>query len=261
MEISADGLRVIVTAGGQGIGKAIAQIFWENGARVHTCDINAARLAVCREEMPGLTTSVTDVSSVDEVDGMIETAVSKLGGVDVLINNAGIAGPTGPVEEIDIDGWQKTLDVNINSQFYTTRRIIPLMKAQKSGSIINISSTAGLNGYALRSPYTASKWAIIGLTKTWAMELGMDNVRVNVICPGSINGERIDQVISAEAESRGLSEAQVREAYYRQVSMHTFIEAREIAEMAYFLCSPLAAKISGQVLCVDGHTETMRTVY
>jgi len=163
------------------------------------------------------------------------------------------------VEELEPGGWQQTLDVNLNSQFYFARRVIPLMKAQRSGAIVNISSTAGLYGYPWRSPYVASKWAIIGLTKSWAMELGEYGIRVNAICPGSLNNPRMDHVIAIEAVARGISENEVRQGYEKQVSLQTFIDPDEIANMVLFICSPLGQKISGQALSIDGHTETLRT--
>lgn len=258
MNIDVSNLRVIVTAGGQGIGRAIAAAFLAGGAKVHICDIDADRLAACKAKWPQLGTSVADVSCVEQVDAFIDAAVAHMGGVDVLINNAGISGPGGLVETIDPEGWRQTMEVNINGQFFCSRRVVPYLKAQRSGSIINISTTAGLYGYPNRSPYCASKWAVIGFTKTLAMELGEFGVRANVICPGSINTARMDHVISLDAAATGRSEDEIRAGYYRQVSMRTFIEPEEIANMALFLCSPLAANISGQIISVDGHTETMR---
>jgi NAD(P)-dependent dehydrogenase (short-subunit alcohol dehydrogenase family) len=259
MELSWAGLRVIVTAGGQGIGYAIATAFLENGARVHICDVDAARLAACRAAWPELGTTVADVSEPVQVDRLFEEAVGRFRGLDILVNNAGISGPVLPVEEISPEAWRQTMAVNIDGQFYCARRAVPLIKQAGGGSIVNISSTAGLFGYPLRSPYAASKWAVIGFTKTLAMELGKFNIRVNAICPGSINGPRMDRVIQAEAATRSVAPELVREHYTKQVSMNTFIEAEEIANLVLFICSPAGAKISGQALCVDGHTETLRT--
>ena len=260
MELSVAGLRVMITAGGQGIGYAIAVAFLEGGAQVHICDVDENRLAACRDKWPELGTTVADVSDPVQVDRWFEAVGNgRLHGLDVLVNNAGISGPALPVEAISPEAWRQTMAVNIDGQFYCTRRAVPLLKQAGGGSIINISSTAGLFGYPLRSPYAASKWAVIGLTKTLAMELGEFNIRVNAICPGSINGPRMDQVIAMEAATRGVDSTWVRQNYTRQVSLNTFIEAEEIANMALFICSPAGAKISGQALCVDGHTETLRT--
>ncbi|MGB0386664.1 MAG: SDR family oxidoreductase [Ardenticatenaceae bacterium] len=253
------GLRVMITAAAVGIGRAIAEAFLESGAQVHICDIDEARLAACQAALPGIGTTVADVSDPDQVDELFENAIKQLGGLDVLVNNAGISGPTGLVEELTPEGWDRTMAVNINGQFYCTRRAVPLLKAAKGGSIINLSSTAGLFGYPLRSPYAASKWAVIGFTKTLAMELGEFGIRVNAICPGSVDSPRMDRVIAVEAQVRNVPPEVVRNGYLKQVSMRTFIDYRDIANMVLFLCSDAGNKISGQALSVDGHTETLAT--
>ncbi|MEM7031212.1 MAG: SDR family oxidoreductase [Chloroflexota bacterium] len=258
MNIDVSDLRVIITAGAQGIGRAIAEAFLTNGAQVHICDIDPNRLRTCQEALPDIGIHVADVSDPDQVDAFIAHAIQEMGGVDVLVNNAGISGPAGAVETLEAQAWVKTMDVNINGQFYCTRRVIPHMKAQRAGSIVNISSTAGLSGYPLRSPYAASKWAVIGFAKTLAMELGQYGIRANAICPGSMNNPRMDHVIAIESEASGRSEADIRKQYTNQVSMQTFIDPEEIANMVLFICSPLGIHISGQALCVDGHTETLR---
>ncbi|MEM7131844.1 MAG: SDR family oxidoreductase [Chloroflexota bacterium] len=259
MKLNVGNLRVLITASAQGIGWAIAQLFLEHGAQVCICDINPERLAERKQLFPSIGISTADVSDPVQVERTFQEVVAHMGGVDVLVNNAGISGPTGPIEEVEPEALQQTLKVNIGSHFYFTRLVVPLMKAQGSGSIVNISSTAGLYGYPLRSPYAASKWAVIGLTKTLAMELGSFGIRVNAICPGSINNFRMDGVIEREAQARGMPTEEIRRNYTNQVSMQTFIEPEEIANMVLFICSPAGYKISGQALCVDGHTETMRT--
>jgi NAD(P)-dependent dehydrogenase (short-subunit alcohol dehydrogenase family) len=252
MEITGQGLRVVVTAAAAGIGRAIAETFLENGARVHICDIAADRLAECRTTLPEIGTTQADVSNPAHVDRLFDEAIAHLGGLDVLVNNAGISGPTAPVEEITPQAWDQTLAVNINGQFYCARRAVPWLKAAGGGSLVNIASTAGFLGYPLRSPYAASKWAVIGFTKTLAMELGEFNIRVNAICPGSIDGPRMDAVISAEAKVLGLPAETVRHGYLKQASMQTFIATQDIANMVLFLCSKAGHKISGQVMAVDG---------
>ncbi len=259
MNADAQPQRVIITAGAQGLGRAMMEAFLAQGAHVHICDINPQTLADCKKAHPSITAHLADVSDPEQVAGFMKAAIAELGGIDVLINNAGIAGPTAPVEEMPIEGWQQTLNVNISGQFYCCQHVIPLMKAQRSGSIINISTTAALSGYPNRAPYCASKWAIIGLTKTLAMELGEHNIRANCICPGSINNPRMTQVIRNDARATNRSEEEVRQNYYKQVSMQTFIDPEEIANMAVFLSSPLAPHVSGQVISVDGHTETLRS--
>ena len=246
--------RVLVTAGGAGIGLAIARGFAERGARVHVCDIDAPRIENLSESGAYGTTRA-DVSDPDDVSRLFEEALAYLGGLDVLVNNAGTSGPTGPVESLGFQDWRHTLAVNLDSQFLCARLAVPLLKDAGGGSIVNISSSAGLHGYPLRAPYAAAKWGVIGFTKTLAMELGPAGIRVNAICPGSVDGDRIDRVIEAEAGSRGVSPDDVRAGYLRQVSLRTFVSAEEVAALALFLCSAAGSKISGQALAVDGHTE------
>ncbi len=249
--------RVVVTAGAAGIGRAIAHAFRAAGARVHVCDTDEVRLADLAEEDPDIGRSVADVADPAQVARLFDDALAGLGGIDVLVNNAGIAGPTGPIEDCDPEDWRQTLAVNLDGAFHCLRRAIPVLKRARGGAVVNISSTAGLFGYPLRAPYAAAKWGLIGLTKTLAMELGPWGIRVNAICPGSVEGPRMDRVIAAEAAVRGTSAEGVREDYLRQNSLHRFISAGEIAQMALFLCSEAGANISGQALSVDGNTETL----
>jgi len=253
------GMRVMVTAAAGGIGRAIAEAFASAGARVHVCDVDLTGLDDLIRANPSIGTSVADVSDPEQVAGFFEEALESLGGLDVLVNNAGIAGPTAPVEEVTPEDWTRTMAVNIDGQFYCTRLAVPHLKAAGGGAIVNIASTAGVLGYPLRAPYAASKWAVVGLTKTLAMELGEAGVRVNAICPGPVLGERMAKVAAAEAEAKGVSEEEVRAGYVKQVSMQRFIEPKEIAEMVLFLSGPSGRSISGQALGVDGHTETLRT--
>jgi len=251
------GQRVLVTAGGAGIGLAIARAFRDAGAQTYVCDTDPAALADLAESDPDIGAAAADVSDPAQVERLFDDALVHLGGLDVLVNNAGIAGPTGPLEDCPPEAWRRTLAVNLDGQYLCARRAIPVMKAAKRGAIVNLSSTAGLFGFPLRAPYAASKWAVIGLTKTLAMELGPWGIRVNAICPGSVEGPRIDRVIAADAAARGVDAEAVREAYLRQTSMRTFVGTADIAQMVLFLCSEAGAKISGQALSVDGHTETL----
>ena len=246
--------RVLVTAGGAGIGLVIAQAFRKAGDRVHVCDIDRSCLRTLSESSE-IGTTTADVSDPDQVAALFVEVQDELGGLDVLVNNAGTAGPTGPIESLSFDDWRRTVAVNLDSQFLCSRAAVPMLKTAQGGSIVNISSTAGLHGYPMRSPYAAAKWGVIGLTKTLAMELGPYHIRVNAICPGSVDGERLDRVVAAEARVRDVTEALVREDFLRQTSMRTFIDADDVAELALFLCSEAGAKISGQALAVDGHTE------
>jgi NAD(P)-dependent dehydrogenase (short-subunit alcohol dehydrogenase family) len=200
---------------------------------------------------------VADVGLAADVDSVFSDLGKRHGRLDVLVNNAGIAGPTAPVEDVTVADWERTIAVDLNAHFYATRLAVPLLKASGGGSIVNISSSAAFFGYPLRSPYTASKWALIGLTKTWAMELGPHKIRVNAICPGSVKGQRIDTVIERDAQVRGVDAESVRRVYLEQTSLEIFVDAEDIANMALFLCSDLGATISGQALGVDGHTESL----
>lgn len=258
MQLQLGDLRVVVTAAGAGIGRATAELLAEAGARVYVCDVDADALSAVTEHH-GIGGCVADVGDTASVDEFMAAALAELGGVDVLVNNAGIAGPGGRVDAVEPDEVTHTLDVNVTSMFRTSRHAVPLMVEQGSGLIVNIASTAGYLGFPYRAPYAASKWAVIGLTKTMAMELGEHGVRANVICPGSVAGPRMDHVIELEAEASGRSAEDIRAGFERQVSMRTFMQPTEIAETIAFLASPLGAKISGQVISVDGHTETLRT--
>ncbi|MEM7140237.1 MAG: SDR family oxidoreductase [Actinomycetota bacterium] len=258
MDLDLRGLRVVVTAGGSGIGRAIAALFATEGARVWTCDVDAGALAEVTA-IDGVDGMVADVGDTGSVDAFMSGALDALGGVDLLVNNAGIAGPGGAVETLDPDDVTRTLDVDVTSMFRTARHVVPTMKAQRSGSIVNISSTAGQHGFPNRAAYAAAKWAVIGFTKTLAMEVGSHGVRVNALCPGSINGPRMEHVIDLETAASGRPRDEVRDGMFDQVSMRTFIDAEEIAHTIAFLASPLGRHISGQALAVDGNTETLRS--
>jgi NAD(P)-dependent dehydrogenase (short-subunit alcohol dehydrogenase family) len=249
--------RVIVTAGAAGIGKTIAESFLYNGAKVVVCDLSKRAVEEFNDDQLGATAIVTDVSDFNQVDKFFKMANENLGGLDVLVNNAGIAGPTALVEDITPEDFEKTISVNLHSQFYCLKCAIPLLKKAGEGSIINIASSAALFGYPLRSPYSASKWAMIGLTKTVAMEVGSFNIRVNAICPGSVGGSRIEQVIQNDANARGVAANEIKESYLNQVSLHRFVDAQDVANTVLFLASEYGKTISGQTLGVDGHTESL----
>ena len=241
MELSAKGLRVIVTAGGAGIGRAIAQTFLDAGARVHICDVDP-------KTKPD---TVTDVAKVADVDRLFDEAIRKLGGLDVLVNNAGIAGPTAKVEDVDPADWDRCIAVDLSGMFYCTRKAMPHIKRAGGGSIVNLSSAAGRHGFPQRSPYSAAKWGVVGFTKSLAVEAGPDQVRVNAILPGIVEGERIERVIAAKAKATGVSYEEFQSKFLETTSLHSTVSAQVIANMALFLCTPAGAKITGQALAVD----------
>lgn len=249
--------RVFITAAAAGIGRAIAIAFCNAGARVHICDIDASALEELALSQPNISYSVTNVGDEAQVERFFQEGLEQLGGIDVLVNNAGIGGPAGVLESLNSEQWQQTIQLNLNSTFYACKQALPLMKAEKQGAIINLSSTAGIMGYPLRTPYASAKWAVTGLTKSLAIECGDQGIRVNAICPGSVSGDRMDRVIHNEAQARGVSEDEVRASYVSQSSLKTFIDPEDIAAMAVFLASQQGAKISGQVISVDGDTHTL----
>lgn len=246
---------VLISGGASGIGQAVAERFLSQGDAVHICDSAADKIEDFTAANPDATATLADVGDRDDVTRVFADLLEHHGGLNVLINNAGVAGPSAPVEDIDEDGWDRCIRINLSGTFYMARRAVPLLQQQANASIVNIASTAALFGYPLRSPYAASKWGQIGLTKTWAMELGPVGIRVNAVCPTSVSGPRIEAVIRRDAEQRGLTTDEVRYVYLRHTSMRTFVSAEEVADTVLFLTSDKASKISGQSISVDGHTE------
>jgi NAD(P)-dependent dehydrogenase (short-subunit alcohol dehydrogenase family) len=249
-------LRVLVSAGATGIGASIADRFRADGARVSICDRDEAAVRAATQIDPARHGVVGDVADAGDTERWVEDVLDLWGGVDVLVNNAGIAGPTARVEDVDPAAWRDCLAVNLDSHFLMARLVIPHMKEQRSGAIVAISSTAGLYGYGMRTPYAASKWAVIGFTKSLAVELGPFGIRANVVAPGSVEGPRMGRVIEAEAVQRGVSADEVQREYVESQSIPRFVKPSEIADVCAFLASEQASMINGQVIAVDGHTET-----
>jgi len=249
-------LRVLVTAGASGIGAVIARAFHEAGSHVHVCDIDRAALDRLNAEAPGITGSMADASVAGDVDLVFDDVQGTLGGLDVLVNNCGIAGPTGPIESIDGAGWERTVAVNLNSQYYFARRAVPLLKQSAANpSLIAMGSVAGRLGYALRTPYASTKWAIVGLMKSLAIELGPHGIRVNAILPGTVEGERMRGVIAARAAAAGVSVEAMGQQYLNKISLRRMVSADDVAALALFLCSPAARNLTGQSISVDGNLE------
>ena len=252
--------KIVISAAADGIGWSIAQECMSNGALVYVSDKNKGALDnISKHDLyeKQLFLDRVNTHNFQEVENYFNKIKDKIDKIDALINNVGISGPTGKLEDLDINNWKETIDININSHFYYTKCAIPLLKKNNGGSIINLSSTAGLFGFPLRIPYAASKWAIIGMTKSLAMELGEFNVRVNAICPGSVFGDRMKRVIEAKAKSLGVTEDSLQKDYESMISLKTFVNKEDIANMAVFLLSQEAHKISGQVMTIDGNTERM----
>src|SRR6185436_10556699 len=235
MDLQLDGLRVLITAGASGIGLATARAFAREGARVHICDVDRGALEAVARTDSALSQSVCDVSDRGQVAALFDNALATLGGLDVLVNNAGIAGPTAKCEEVDPAAWEKTLAVNITGQFHCAQLAIPHLRKSRNPSIVNLSSAAGRFGFALRTPYAASKWAVIGFTKSLSIELGGDGIRVNAICPGSVAGPRIESVYSKKAAARGVDYAVVLEEALAKTSLHRLVTADDIANTIVFL--------------------------
>jgi len=257
MDLAIRGLRVLVTAGASGIGLATARAFAREGARVHVCDVDQAALDALGASDPAVARSVCDVADGAAVARMFDQVSAAFGGLDALVNNAGIAGPTAACEDIAFADWERTLAVNLTGQFLCAQRAIPWLRKSGNPSIANLSSAAGRFGFPMRTPYAASKWAVIGLTKSLAIELGRDGVRVNAICPGSVAGARIDAVFANKAAARGLPEATVRDEALAKTSLKRLVSADDIANAIVFLASPLGANISGQALPIDADTQAL----
>jgi NAD(P)-dependent dehydrogenase (short-subunit alcohol dehydrogenase family) len=243
--------RVLITAGAAGIGREFARAFAANGAKVFVCDIDDKSIAALAKEIPGLLTRRCDMGARAEIEAMVSEAVAALGGLDVLINNAGIAGLTLPVDQYPPDDWDKVLAVNLTAMFDVTRLAIPHLKLSKAGCIINMASIAGRFGFMNRSPYAATKWGVIGLTKTLALELGGFGIRANAIAPGAVEGDRIVRVFQGRAQISGRSMEEVKAAAMAEQSIKDMIDPKDIAQLAVFLASDAGKSISGQVLPID----------
>lgn len=244
--------RVVITGGASGLGLAMAEAFMGQGDRVAVCDADPTAVAAVPE---GLRAEVADVTDPAALGAFLAGVEADWGGADVVCSNAGSGGPAGHIEEIGYEDWKHCLAVNLDGAFLTCRWAAGVLRAEGAGLILLTSSISGLFGFPQRSPYVAAKWGIVGLTKALASELGPAGVRVNAICPGAVEGPRMDRVISMEAAARGISEDDVRRGFTDGVALRRFVTAREVAAMALFLASDGASAISGQALVVDGHTE------
>ena len=257
MDLGIKGLRVIVTAGAAGIGREVARTFLREGALVQVCDVDRDALAALATSDPKLKAALCDVSDRDAVTRFIDSAAGALGGLDCLINNAGIAGPTGRVDEIPPEEWDHTLAVNITGQFNCVRAALRHLAKSSNPSIINLSSAAGRLGFPLRTPYAASKWAVVGFTKSLAIELGPLKIRVNAIQPGAVEGDRIRRVFAAKAQVRGVSMQTVADEAMSHASIKEMIAPQQLADMMVFLASPRGRTVSGQAISICGDVQSL----
>lgn len=246
------GNRVLITAGGSGIGRAMAEAFTAADARVWVTDIDAAALSALP---PGIQSAEVDASDEPAMAALFAEIAETWGGLDTLCANAGIAGPTAKVEDVALADWRRCVSVNLEGAFLAAKYAAPMMKAGGAGAMVLTSSTAGIFGYPNRAPYAAAKWAVIGLMKTLAMELGPYGIRANAICPGAVEGPRMEGVMEREAQAKGTTRDALYAGYASGASMRCWVTAEDIANMAVFLASPAARRVSGQVIAVDGHTE------
>jgi len=256
MPLSLQSKKIIISAGASGIGWATAKICLSRGAIVYICDIDAKSLKKIQKHplnKKKLFAYECDASDEYEVSDFFNQVSKKTKKIDALINNVGVAGPTGNIEKLSSDDWEQTLKINVISHFYFTKLAIPMLKKNKGGSIINISSGAGIMGFPLRSPYAASKWAVIGVTKTLAMELGKFKIRVNAICPGTIKGDRMVRVIRDKAKFLKISKKKVEKEFVSMASMNCWIYEEDVGKMCSFLISSDGERVSGQTIPVDGN--------
>ena len=247
------GLRVLVTAGASGIGASIASAFAETGAEIQICDLDDAALAAFQKSFPSCQATHADVGEAKQVATLFEVQRSRFGGLDVLVNCAGIAGPTAGVDKITEDEWSRAIEVNLNGQYRCLHHAVPMLRKSEAASIICISSIAGRMGIPWRTPYVATKWAIVGIAKSLAIELGGDGIRVNALLPGIVEGPRMNGVISARAKMEGLDEETMRGEYLKSISLGRMVTADDVALMCLFLCSPAGRNISGQAISIDGN--------
>jgi len=248
--------KIVISAGASGIGWATAKICLSKGANVYLCDIDTKNLnKIKKHPLYNKKLFIYEYDASDEYDvsNFFDKIRKKTKTINALINNVGVAGPTGTMEKLNSEDWEKTLKVNVISHFYFTKLAIPMLKKNKGGSIINISSGAGIMGFPLRSPYAASKWAVVGMTKTLAIELGKYKIRVNAICPGTIKGNRMVKVIKDKANFLKTSKKKVEKEFVSMASMNCWVYEEDIGKMCSFLISDDAERISGQVIGVDGN--------
>lgn len=257
MDMNIANLRVLVTAGAAGIGLEVARAFVREGAKVHVCDVDETALAALSRSDASITSSGCDVSDRKQVAALFDETVQRLGGLDCLVNNAGIAGPTGRVDEIDPEEWDRCIAIDLTGQFNCARLAVPHLRKSSNASMVNVSSQAGKHGFALRTPYAAAKWGVIGLTRSLAIELGPERIRVNALLPGIVAGDRQKRVLDAKAKARGVSYEEMEKYAFSFTSIKEYVTPQQLADLVVFVASPHGRTISGQSLSVCGDTNML----
>ncbi|MEW7008439.1 SDR family oxidoreductase [Lentilitoribacter sp. EG35] len=249
--------KAVITAGASGIGYAIAHLLYAQGAQIAICDVDADALQLASSKLGNCIAIQADVSNESDVEAFFNTVGEKFGQLDALVNNAGVAGPTGNLEDLSAKDWRNCLDVCLTGQFLCARKVIPMIKANGGGALVNMSSAAGKHGYAYRTPYSAAKFGVIGLTQSLAKELGPDNIRVNAVLPGIVEGPRMEGVIRDRAEATGVDYETMKDEYLQKISLRRMVSPKDVAATVAFLISDAGANLSGQSLCVDANVETL----
>ncbi|ASP23356.1 3-ketoacyl-ACP reductase (plasmid) [Antarctobacter heliothermus] len=258
LSVDLTGRRVLITGAASGIGRVIAEGFLAAGARVHVCDVSDDALGAMAREQPGIGASKADVSDPEAVAGLFDRVEAEFGGLDILVNNAGIAGPTGPVQDIDAEELRRTMAVDVEAMFHCCARAVPLMQNSGGGRVVNLASVAGRLSYSNRTPYAAAKWGVIGFTKSLALEVGRDGIRVNAILPGHVNTSRFRAVVERRAATLGITPQEMEREVLAPVALGSTVECEDIANMALYLCSSFGGAVTGQALSVCGGVEMMR---
>ena len=257
MDLGIRDLRVMVSAGAAGIGLEIARTFAREGAKVHVCDVDSDALSRLARSDPAIGATSCDVADRAQVARFFDEAIARLGGLDCLVNNAGIAGPTGKVEELDPAGWDRCIAIDLTGQFNCVRLAVPHLRRSRNASVMHVSSLAGRLGFAMRTPYAAAKWGVVGLMRSLAIELGGDGIRVNALLPGVVAGERQERVLTAKAKARGISFEEMEKLAFSYTSIKEYVTAEDLANLVAFVASPRGRMISGQALSVCGDTNML----